>query len=497
MLHDSPSATSAGERSVADAPGAMGPAYLAAIVESSDDAIIGKDLAGIIVSWNHGAEAIFGYTADEVIGRSIGILFPPHRLAEEAGIVEKLKRGERIEHRETVRRRKDGTDIPVSLTVSPIRDSHGVIVGASKILRDISGHREAQRALALREAEFRASFEGSAVGRVLADPESRRMLRVNKTFARMLGYDSQDLVGRTSPDITWPADRDADAAEYALLLSGGSDVHVREKRYIRKDGTPLWVRVSATLARVPESDLPILAAIAIEDIDERYLARAELLQAQRDLEKVIVERTAALTQRNLLLREVYHRVKNNLQIVDAMLTIQARQIEDPVAKQALLGLRSRIFALGLVHQQLMGSDDLQTFDVGPFLHELSSTILDGGSDDNVTLSVDAHPLKVGLDFAVPLGLLVTELVTNAVKHTFPTGKGKITVVLRPDIDGKVILIVSDDGQAPTDGGATTRSNIGLGTGIVNSLVAQLDGTISVSNYCGTTTELRIPMPVQL
>jgi PAS domain S-box-containing protein len=469
---------------------------LAAIVESSDDAIIGKDLAGTIMSWNRGAEAIFGYTAGEIVGRSIKVLFPPDRLAEEAGILEKLKRGERVHHYETIRRCKDGTHIPVSLTVSPIRDSHGTIVGASKIVRDISERRDAQRALALSEAEFRASFEGAAVGKVLADPESRRMLRVNKAFARMLGYDSQDLVGRISPDVTWPEDRDADAAEYALLMSGGSEAHVREKRYIRMDGTPIWVRVSATLVRVPESEQPILAVIAIEDIDERYHAQAELLEAKRDLENVVVERTAALTQRNLLLREVYHRVKNNLQIVDAMLEIQALEIEDPIAKQGLLGLRSRIFALGLVHHQLMGSEDLQTFDVAPFVQELSSNILDGCSDDNVTLTVDAHPLKVGLDFAVRLGLLVTELLTNSLKQVFPTGKGNIRVILRPDAEGKAVLIVSDDGQAQTVGGNATRSNADLGASIVNNLVTQLEGTMTVSNHTGTTTELRIPMPVQ-
>ena len=496
MHRNCPTQSAAGERFAAHPPGAMEAAYLAAIVQSSDDAIIGKDLAGTITSWNRAAQSIFGYRADEVIGRSIGILFPPERLAEEAGIVEKLKRGERIDHHETVRRRKDGTDIPVSITVSPIRDAHGTIVGASKILRDISERREAQRALALSEAEFRASFEGAAVGKVLADPKSRRMLRVNKAFARMLGYECRDLVGRMLPEVTWPEDREADAAEYALLLSGGSDAHVRENRYIRNDGTPLWVRVSATLARVPESDQPILAVIAIEDIDERYHAQAELLEAKRDLERVVVERTAALTQRNLLLREVYHRVKNNLQIVDAMLMIQAHKIEDPVAKRGLLDLRSRIFALGLVHQQLTGSEDLQTFDVAPFLRALSSNILAGGSDANVTLKVEASPLKVGLDFAVPLGLLMTELVTNSLKHAFPTGEGNITVVLRPDADGQLVLIVSDDGETQTGGGDATRSNAGLGTGIVTSLVAQLGGTMTVSNHTGTTTQLRIPMPVQ-
>ena len=474
----------------------MEAAYLAAIVESTDDAIIGKDLMGIIRSWNRGAEAIFGYQANEMIGRSIRLLFPPDRLVKETLILDKIKRGEHTKHYETVRRCKDGRDIPVSLTVSPIRDSHGAIVGASKILRNISERRDAERALALSEAEFRASFEGAAVGKVLAEPETRRILRANHAFARMLGYEPSELVGRTTSEFTWAEDRTLDASEYANLLAGRSDAHVCEQRYVCRDGTPLWVRVSATLARVPESSQPILAVIAIENIDARYRAQTELLEAKQALEKVVVERTAALDQRNLLLREVYHRVKNNLQIVDGLLMMQAHKIEDPLAKQALLGLRSRIFALGLVHQQLMGSADLKTFDVAPFLHELSSNILEGGADEMVKLSVDAYPLEVGLDFAVPMGLLVTELVTNSMKHAFPDGAGNISVILRPDGDGHVVLIVSDDGNVQPGNVMIEQSKTGLGAGIVKSLVAQLNRTMAVKNDIGTTTEIRTPMPIQ-
>jgi PAS domain S-box-containing protein len=111
---------------------------LAAIVESSDDAIIGKDLNGIILAWNVGAERIFGYTAEEIVGRSVTVLIPPERLAEETSILDRLKRGERVDHFETVRLRKDGTPVDISLTVSPIKDSQGRVVGASKISRDIT-----------------------------------------------------------------------------------------------------------------------------------------------------------------------------------------------------------------------------------------------------------------------------------------------------------------------------------------------------------------------
>ena len=119
-------------------------AHLAAIVESSDDAIISKDLNSIITSWNRGAERLFGYTAQEAIGQSITMLMQPERFNEEPGILERIRRGESIEHYETVRRRKDGTLLQISLTVSPITDTKGRIVGASKIARDITERKQAE-----------------------------------------------------------------------------------------------------------------------------------------------------------------------------------------------------------------------------------------------------------------------------------------------------------------------------------------------------------------
>jgi PAS domain S-box-containing protein len=130
---------------------------LAAIVESSDDAIVSKDLNSIIKSWNRGAERIFGYTPDEVIGKPITILMPQDRLDEEEGILARIKAGERIEHYETIRRRKDGTLLNISLTVSPIRNAAGQVVGASKIARDVTDRKklEEERELLMAELNHR------------------------------------------------------------------------------------------------------------------------------------------------------------------------------------------------------------------------------------------------------------------------------------------------------------------------------------------------------
>lgn len=121
--------------------------YLAAIVESSDDAIISKDLTGIITSWNTSAQRLFGYTADEIVGRSILTLIPPELQYEEPEILRKLCAGERIDHYETERKHKDGHRIHVSITISPIRDEHGKVIGASKIARDISDRKRTEAAM--------------------------------------------------------------------------------------------------------------------------------------------------------------------------------------------------------------------------------------------------------------------------------------------------------------------------------------------------------------
>lgn len=156
---------------------------LSDIVESSFDAIISKDLDGNIVSWNPAAELLYGYTAEEVIGKSVSLLLPPERYNELPGIMERLKRGERIDHFETVRVRKDGRRLDVSLTISPVKTADGKIIGASKIARDISERRRAEAALADAEAR-RVDLQQRLVARCSARLGSRTSCRRCSRSAR-------------------------------------------------------------------------------------------------------------------------------------------------------------------------------------------------------------------------------------------------------------------------------------------------------------------------
>jgi PAS domain S-box-containing protein len=177
-------------------------AHLAAIVQSSDDAIISKDLNSIVTSWNPAAETIFGYTAEEMIGRPVFVLFPPDRLAEEDLILQQIRRGERVEHFETIRRRKDGSDIDISLTISPVRDDAGRIIGASKIGRDITERKRYERVL----NDLNENLEKRVAERTseLAALNERLMTEVaerERTEAALLQAQKMEAVGQLASGL--------------------------------------------------------------------------------------------------------------------------------------------------------------------------------------------------------------------------------------------------------------------------------------------------------
>lgn len=349
----------------------------------------------------------------------------------------------------------------------------------------------AQDAQARSDAHLRAAFESDAVGQVHLDPVTGRIIRANRCYAAMLGYAPEELVGRRGSDFTWPEDKTGEP--YQRLITGKVETYSREKRCVRRDGTPFWTRFSASMVREPGAGAPLLAVAIVEDIDDRKRAELDLARAKAELEAVVEQRTAALAQRDLLLREVYHRVKNNLQVVDGLILMLARRLPGRDARAALETLRARVYALGLVHHQLMGSNDLETFDIAPFLQELSAHLLEGFGSGDVTLAVRAPTLKVDLDFAIPLGLLVTELVTNAVRHAFPDGRGSVAVELEADGPDRLTLAVTDDGVGDAGFGRCEGS---LGAGIVDGLVCQLKGTITVNADQGTRWVVRLPAPVR-
>lgn len=170
---------------------------LTAIVQASDDAIIGKTLDGTIASWNKGAEKIYGYKAEEIVGRPISVLVPPGKPDELPGIMKQLRRGQHIESYETTRVHKDGHLIDIALTVSPVKDEAGKVVGASAIARDISKHKQAEEALRLSEERFRVALKGAPVVVFTQDLQ----LRYTWINSPVLAWERQDYIGKTDVEI--------------------------------------------------------------------------------------------------------------------------------------------------------------------------------------------------------------------------------------------------------------------------------------------------------
>ncbi len=262
-------------------------AWVAAIVDSFDDAIVSKTLDGLITSWNRGAERIFGWTAAEAVGRSITIVIPPEHLAEEEDILARIRGGERIEHFETTRMRKDGSRFEISLTVSPIKNAKGEVIGASKIARDISERRRGDEARA-RLAAIVDSADDAIVSKTL----DGLITSWNPAAERIFGWTAAEAVGR-SITIVIPPDRLAEEEEILARISQGEKIEHFETTRMRKDGTRFEISLTVSPIKNAKGEV-IGASKTARDISERLRgdeARARLAAIVDSADDAIVSKT--------------------------------------------------------------------------------------------------------------------------------------------------------------------------------------------------------------
>jgi PAS domain S-box-containing protein len=257
---------------------------LAAIIESSDDAIISKKLDGTITSWNAGAEKLFGYQVAEMIGQPITRIIPPELQADEKEILDRLKNGGRIRSYETVRIAKDGRRVNTSLTISPIFDGEGKIIGASKICRDISERKRDEVALRESEKRFSEMFNSSPVATSLSTVREGRYLDVNDAWAKMYERPRDDVVGRTVFDLNIWVDLDRRAALFAKLQERGI-VRDFEMELRSKSGRVVQISWSGTKVVIGGESCLLGSAL---DITERKLAE-EMLRASEAKFRTLVE----------------------------------------------------------------------------------------------------------------------------------------------------------------------------------------------------------------
>jgi PAS domain S-box-containing protein len=494
---------------------------LAAVVDSSDDAIITKGLDGVITSWNKSAERLFGHTSEEAIGKHIFLIIPTERRNEEEKIIQQLKRGERVDHFETQRLRKDGTLIDLSLTISPMKNSTGSVVGASKVARDISLKKQAEQL-----NNLLAAVVDSTDDAIITKTLDGVITSWNKSAERLFGHTGEEAIGKHIFLII-PKERRDEEAKIIQRLKRGERVDHFETQRLRKDGT--LIDLSLTISPVREQSGRVTGAskIARDVTDTKRVERAlrqseERLRALTDsLEMQVHTRTQELEQRN---RDIFEQAEQLRELSNRLLQTQdderrhiARELHDSAGQIiAALGMN-----LANINQRVSNNpalakalEDTQNL-VQQLNREIRTTsyllhppLLDEsglsqaiqwyaqGLKDRSGLEID---LVVSEDFGrLPADLelsifrIVQESLTNIHRHS---GSKTGTIRLSRDTD-RVSLQIQDYGKGlSTEKLAEVKRNrAGIGLTGMRERVRHFNGRMDIqSNGSGTTVSIDLPL----
>jgi two-component system cell cycle sensor histidine kinase/response regulator CckA len=482
-------------------------AKLAAIIESSDDAIVSKTLDGTILSWNTAATRIFGYSAEEIIGKSIYQLIPQDLHAEEAGILTKIARGEHVGHYETDRIRKDGTLVPIELTVSPVRDLTGTIVGASSIKRDISERRRTFEIMARTAAIFDSSTDA-----IISEDLDGRVVSWNAAAERIFGYTADEMVGRSIFQLV-PGHLHAEEEQILARIARGEQVEHYETVRIRKDRKE--INISLTISPVRDASGEVIAAASIKrDITEQKLAELALRQITK-MESI-----------GRLAGGLAHDFNNQLHALSGFIHfIEQDQTLSSASRQDLIQIQEAVDRMASLTRQLLAFARQQV--LTPETLDLDATIADMepmlqrliGSSIEIQLELSPGPKWVRVDRAQLVQVLLN-LSINA-RDAMPNG-GRLslrseTLEVGPhqlkDRSGTAIeprayaqLLVADTGDGiPAEHLAQvfdpffTTKDVGQGTGLglatVEGIVSQTGGYLQIDSAPGQGTSITILLPL--
>ncbi len=487
---------------------------LAAIVDSSDDAIISEDLDGIITSWNQSAGRIFGYAPDDVIGRSITLLLPPDRLFEEKAILDRVRQGERVEHYETVRRRRDGQTFEVSVTVSPVRSAGGEIVGASKIVRDITERKRGRRADLLLAAIVSSSDDA-----IVSKSLDGIITSWNEGAERIFGYTAEEMLGQSVLKLM-PQDRKDEEPRILERLRRGERVEHFETVRVRKNGEHF--NVSLTISPVKDSDGKIIGASKIaRDITELKrisLEREQLLESER-LARSQAEH--ANRMKDEFLATVSHELRTPLNAIvgwaDVLKTVRDRPAEvdeaaEVIKRNAFIQsqLIDDLLDLGRIAAGKM-TLNVEPLDIGAVLREALASVQHAANVKQIAIKTLLHDVRGGMmGDGKRLQQVIWNLLTNAIKFT--PKQGKVFVTVR-HTNSHIELSVADTGHGidpeflphvferfrQADASITREhGGLGIGLSLVKQLVELHAGTVhAMSPGIGLGATFTVILPVSV
>jgi PAS domain S-box-containing protein len=289
------------------------------------------------------------------------------------------------------------------------------------------------------------------------------------------GHDKlKEILGRAVYEWTAEEDREKNARAVRMCMEQGY-VRNLEIHYQGKDGVVTPVEINATILRTAEGEK--LFSLC-RDISERKRAEEQIVRSLRE--------------KDVMLKEIHHRVKNNMQVIYSLLSLQAKSVADPSVRALFVESQNRVHTMALIHERLYRSEDLAHIDFKEYLQSLVAGIANTYKRHDVVLSVDMEPLALDVNAGIPCGLIVNELVSNSLKYAFPDGrKGMVTVGIRKNREGNNVLTVADNGIGFPDAVAF-RNTATLGLQLVNVLTGQIQGTIELSKTAGTTFCITFP-----
>jgi PAS domain S-box-containing protein len=323
---------------------------------------------------------------------------------------------------------------------------------------------------------FAAAVRATRMAMVITDPQQQDnpIVFCNEAFQSLTGYGRDEIIGRNCRFLQGPDTDKAGVTKVRQAIERGSDVDVDLLNY-RKDGSTFWNALYLSPVRNDDGKIQYFFASQL-NVTERIEAQRRIADQKAEVEREVESRTAALQAaleaKTLLLHEVDHRVKNNLTMIGSLLRLQARSIADPAITAKLETMLQRVDALATVHRRLYQSDDITKFDVGAFAATLASDIVgaSGRSDIEIKTSVDAIEVPSGM--AAALGLVLNEILTNAIKHAYADGRSGTLRVSATHVGDHAEIAVTDDGPGMNPDAVTT----GLGRTLITRLSRQVRAT---------------------
>ena len=439
-------------------------------ITSINDGVSITDMDGNIIFVNKAFCEMYGYEEDEIIGKHISITW--NNTDTKSSSRKKSKNGFTAQvSKECVHKNKNGDAFPIHISRSQVKDEAGNDVAIVAVARDISERVKAEKALE-RERDLLHALMDNIPDTIYFKDTDSKFTRINKAQAELIGLnDPQEAIGKTDMDFFEQAHAEAAFNDEQNIVKTGTPLIGKIEQLKQNDGAFKWV--SATKVPITNGSGNVSGLVGISrDITSHIQTEAQLKKS--------------LEEKEVLLREIHHRVKNNMQVIFSLLNLQSRRVKDEKMLGIFKDCQNRIKSMALIHEYLYQTTDFVNIDFTTYIESLANNLFNMyNAGTNISLGLNANEVQLGMDAAVPCGLIVNELMSNSLKHAFPDNRPGVVTVDLEKTNGKICLTVKDNGVGIPQS-IDFKNTDSLGLQLVNALTDQLNGEIQLTEDNGFT-----------